>query len=250
MRKGVIVSETCHKEDEQNSMNHWDARELGIAGLKGRAGPLGWPAVIFLIFLFTLVGVNIESLEVEDMAKLAIAPLTVLLAVAGLPFLKFIAKYVDQADSTDTNPIKQATSLEKLSMLISIVTTLPVISILVYVLLPIGQARDIAGSTSVCLIVLQPIVLLRIRSIIAFIDNLGSSSDPIPPLPRKAHRWAWIVDLLSSGLVVLPLTLLLALGIRPLTTTIWVLWTSITGVYFGYQVLAIVIWGRTLVVCR
>ena len=240
------MSETRHNynENDQNSADHWDTRGLGIAGLKGGAGPLGWPAVLFLIFLFVLVGVHIESLNLTEMVKTAIAPLTVLLAVGGAPLLLLIA------DRADQNPNRQADTLEKCSMLISLVTTFAIVSILVHVLLPIGQARDLAGVTSVCLIILLPIALLRIRAIISFIDRLGRSSDPSPPLPTKARRLAWVVDLLSSGLVVLIVVWLLAPRIERLATTAWpesvTLWTSIIVVYYVYQVIAIRAWGRTL----
>ncbi len=238
------MSETRHNENDQSSEDHWDTRGLGIAGLKGRAGPLGWPAVLLLLFLFVLVGVHIESLHLTEMVKVAIAPLTVLLAVGGAPLLLLIA------DRADKNPNRQATTLEKCSMLIALVTTLAIVSILVHIILPVGEARDLAGVTSVCLIILLPIALLRIRAIISFIDRLGRSSDPSPPLPTKARRWAWIVDLLSSGLVVLAIVWLLAPRIEGLATTAWpesvTLWTSIIVVYYVYQVIAIRTWGCTL----
>ena len=235
---------THHSENDHRSAIDWDTRGLGIAGLKGGAGPLGWPAVLFLFFTFVLVGVHIDSLNLTEMVKTAIAPLTVLLAVGGAPLLLLIA------DRADQNPNRQATTLEKCSMLISLVTTLAIVSILVHILLPAGQARDMAGVTSVCLIILLPIALLRTRAILSFIDGIGRSSDPSTPLPAKARRWAWVVDLLSSGLIVLAIVWLLAPRIERLATTAWpapvTLWTSIIAVYYVYQVIAIRTWGCTL----
>ena len=235
---------THHYEKDNSSAIDWDTRGLGITGLKGGAGPLGWPAVLFLFFAFVLVGVHVDSLNLTEMVKTAIAPLTVLLAVGGAPLLLLIA------DRAEQNPNRHATTLEKCSMLIALVTALAIVSILIHILLPVGEARDVAGVTSVCLIILLPIALLRTRAILNFIDSMGRGRDPSTPLPTKARRWAWVVDLFSSGLVVLIIVWLLAPRIEGLATTAWpesvTLWTSIVVVYYVYQVLAMRTWGRTL----
>ena len=83
----------CYFNDEVTTVKKtaiagWETQDLGWRALRESAKPIGWPVYLIAVAVVLLVKLYEDSLQLADALKVAVAPLTVLLAIGSLPLLR------------------------------------------------------------------------------------------------------------------------------------------------------------------
>lgn len=163
-----------------------DDRELfGWKALEGYASPFNWPIVALLVVVFVATLTGVENLELTDSLKLAVTSMTVLLAADLLGLV-----------STRVEP--QPTRSRRTDRVFSWIqasASVAIVSILVHVALPAGNARDLLAAVSAVLVLATILLVFRPRNIVEHRPRLVPEDGAYPP---TRFPLAWTVDLVMS----------------------------------------------------
>ena len=236
----------------------WTTDGLGWSALRDSAQPIGWPVYLIAITVIVLLALYRESLKLTQALQLAVAPLSVLLAIGSLPLLKQLVTsgLPDDVESAESMPGGAPNTADELVARVlgslAILASLNILSILLYVALPRGQVQDTLGLLSVALLLAIVIFSLKIPALTRWQRLYGvENAAPDASVPSTGGKFAWVLDLAICAIIVVivPLVWGAVTSVSPITLlqdSPMIFWISTVVPCYLYQLISVRVWGQTL----
>ena len=233
--RGDRVGDESNSTAQHGAAEEWDDRCVGWKGLWARLLPFVVLVVLLLYVLFYVIWIHRESLSLDEALKIALV-LPGALVVFDLPQVRgAFAKSPNTATPAE----------QKLAGWIRRAAVANVISILIHISLPDGDAKHAIGALS-ALSLLAILISIGIGQRVALLIEEAErrrQSDPLP-LPPKAPTHGWVYDVLvwcalAFLAIVATAMLSLVVGVENDGTRSLIWCTTTMGFYFVYCIVGV-----------